>query len=131
MTPSDFPHRNRIYRSRKSRVILGVCGGIAEHFDFPPAAVRLLLVLLALFTGPMLLIWILLYFVAGAMIREAPPEPFETSDQEEFWNTCRTSRPAALRQIHRRYQILDKRLQRMETIVTRPQFDLEDEYRDL
>jgi phage shock protein C len=40
----------RLYRSRKNRVIAGVCGGIAEYLDMDPVLVRLIAVLL-LFVG--------------------------------------------------------------------------------
>jgi phage shock protein C len=40
----------RLYRSRKNRVIAGVCGGIAEYLEVDPVLVRLIAVLL-LFVG--------------------------------------------------------------------------------
>ncbi|MEC9488803.1 MAG: PspC domain-containing protein, partial [Halanaerobium sp.] len=36
----------KIYRSRRDRVLGGVCGGIAEYFDIDVILVRLLFVLL-------------------------------------------------------------------------------------
>ena len=41
-----FRSRNpkRLYRSRKERVIAGVCGGIAQRFGWDPIVVRLLTV---------------------------------------------------------------------------------------
>ena len=41
----------KLYRSKKNRVIAGVCGGIAEYLDTDPIAIRLLWILLTLFTG--------------------------------------------------------------------------------
>jgi phage shock protein C len=40
----------RLYRSRKSKVIAGVCGGIAEYFNVDPVLIRLISVLF-LFAG--------------------------------------------------------------------------------
>jgi phage shock protein C len=40
----------RLYRSKKNRVIAGVCGGIAEYLEVDPVLVRLIAVLL-LFVG--------------------------------------------------------------------------------
>jgi phage shock protein PspC (stress-responsive transcriptional regulator) len=50
----------------------GVCGGIAEQFGSDPTAVRLLTVIVGLFTGifPMLV----LYLVAAVLIPEAGAE---------------------------------------------------------
>jgi phage shock protein C len=58
----------RVYRSKKSRMLAGVCGGIAEYFSIDPALVRLLAVLLVLmgFAG------IILYLVAWLIIPENP-----------------------------------------------------------
>jgi len=38
----------RLYRSEKDKILGGVCGGIAETYDFDPALVRLFTVLLVL-----------------------------------------------------------------------------------
>lgn len=38
----------RLYRSRKNRMIAGVCGGIAEYFNIDPTIVRVIAVLLLL-----------------------------------------------------------------------------------
>ncbi len=59
-----------LYRSRRERLIAGVCGGIAEYFGIDPTVVRLIWVLLSLptmgFPG------ILAYIICWAVI---PPEP--------------------------------------------------------
>ena len=34
----------RLYRSRKERMLFGVCGGVAEYFDVDPTLVRLIVV---------------------------------------------------------------------------------------
>ena len=41
----------RLYRSRKNRMICGVCGGVAEYFSIDPSLVRLGLILFACFGG--------------------------------------------------------------------------------
>jgi len=47
------------------RWIAGVCGGIAEYFDWDPALVRLLYILLSVFSAgfPGTLIYIILWIV--------------------------------------------------------------------
>ncbi len=40
----------RLYRSRKNRMICGVCGGIGEYLNVDPTVIRLLVLLLG-FTG--------------------------------------------------------------------------------
>ena len=51
----------RIHRSRTNRVLAGVCGGIAEHYDSDPTAVRLAALIFGVFTGvvPMIVAYII------------------------------------------------------------------------
>jgi phage shock protein C len=62
------PLHRRLYRSRTNRVFAGVCGGVAEHFGAEPTAVRLLAIVIALFTA--LVPMILLYLVAAIIVPE-------------------------------------------------------------
>ena len=41
----------RLFRSRTSRVIAGVCGGIAEYFNIDPVIVRIAWVVITLLGG--------------------------------------------------------------------------------
>jgi len=64
----------RIYRSKKNRMIAGVCGGIAEYLNIDPAIVRLIMALLVLANG----LGIILYILAVIIIPEKPEETVET-----------------------------------------------------
>jgi phage shock protein PspC (stress-responsive transcriptional regulator) len=54
---------NRLHKSRSSRVLAGVCGGLAEYFAIDPTIVRLLFVLLGVFQGMGFLAYIVLWIV--------------------------------------------------------------------
>jgi len=41
----------RLYRSKKNRVFAGICGGVGEYFDIDPVLIRLIWVLVVIFTG--------------------------------------------------------------------------------
>ena len=60
----------RLYRSKKDKIIAGVCGGIAEYFAIDPVWVRLIAVLLVFADG----IGILLYIIAWVLIPENPSQ---------------------------------------------------------
>jgi phage shock protein PspC (stress-responsive transcriptional regulator) len=45
------PPRQRLERSRNERVLAGVCGGIARHFDVDPLLVRVLTIASVVFGG--------------------------------------------------------------------------------
>ncbi len=52
-----------MYRSRKHRIIAGVCGGIAERYNMSPTVVRLLALLSCILPGPQFVIYILLWIL--------------------------------------------------------------------
>lgn len=54
----------KLYRSRSSRMICGVCGGIGEYFNIDPTLVRLGLILFACLGGS----GILAYIIAAIVI---------------------------------------------------------------
>ncbi|MCI8299902.1 MAG: PspC domain-containing protein [Lachnospiraceae bacterium] len=55
----------RLYKSRKNRVICGVCGGLGEYLNVDPTIIRLLAVLLGCTsTG------IIIYFLAAIIMPE-------------------------------------------------------------
>jgi len=55
----------RLYRSKKDRMLCGICGGIAEYFNVDPTLIRILWVILSL-TGavfPGILAYIICYII--------------------------------------------------------------------
>lgn len=56
----------RLCRSRRDRMLAGVCGGIAEHFGWSPTRVRLAWIVLALCVGSGILLYLLLWLVMPA-----------------------------------------------------------------
>ena len=59
----------RLYRSRKNKVIGGVCGGIAEYLDVDPVVVRLIWAIVTLISMGL---GILAYLIAWVIIPEEP-----------------------------------------------------------
>lgn len=60
----------RLYRSRRDRMIAGVCGGLAERFDWDPAIVRLIFV--ALMFAPIPPHITVVYIIMAIVVPEAP-----------------------------------------------------------
>lgn len=50
--------RKRLYKSRNSKMICGVCAGIADYFNIDPSIVRVLWAVLALAAGTGVLAYI-------------------------------------------------------------------------
>ena len=60
--PSQQPYK-KLYRSRRERMIAGVCGGLAEFFGIDVTWMRLIFILLFFFGGAALLIYLILWFI--------------------------------------------------------------------
>ncbi|MHB8926478.1 MAG: PspC domain-containing protein [Bacillota bacterium] len=63
----------RLYRSRRDRVIAGVCGGIADYLRIDVVLVRLLWVVLALAGGSGILAYIAALFIVPEEPRDYDP----------------------------------------------------------
>ena len=57
-----------LYKSKRYKVIDGVCGGIAEYFNTDPTLIRLLWVILVFFWG----FGIIVYIIAMIIMPEKP-----------------------------------------------------------
>jgi phage shock protein C len=109
-----------LYRSRKG-IILGVCRGVAEYFDFSVFWARTIVFILFLFSG----FWPIaaLYFIAALLMKPEPVIPIHTEDQQEFYDNYVYSPKGATDRLKRKYDNLDRRIQRMEHTVTAREFD--------
>lgn len=62
MNSSSQPYK-KLYRSRKERMIAGVCGGISECYAVDPTWVRLLFVLFFFAGGCALLVYLIMWLI--------------------------------------------------------------------
>lgn len=55
----------RLYRSKSNKVFAGICGGLGEYLNMDPVILRLIWLLVAIFTGlvPGLVAYILSVFI--------------------------------------------------------------------
>jgi phage shock protein C len=115
-------YRRGIYRSRHG-AIFGVCRGLAEHFDFSVFWVRFMAVLLLLVSG----LWpaMILYILAALVMKPEPALPISSLDEGRFYDDYTSSRHEAAQRLKRRYEGLEKRIRRMEDVVTSREYDWE------
>jgi len=111
-----------IYRSRDG-AILGVCRGLAEHFDFSLFWTRAFAVLFLLFTG----FWpaIGLYLLAALLMKPKPVVPIENEAEQEFYDSYTSSPGNAAQRLKQRFEKLERRIRRIEDAVTAKEFDWE------
>ena len=115
-------YRNGIYRSRNG-AILGVCKGLAEHFDFSVFWTRVIALILLFVAG--FLPAIGLYLLAALLMKPEPVIPIHDAAEKEFYDSYANSRHGAVQRLKRRYENLQRRIQRMEHIVTSAEYDWE------
>jgi phage shock protein C len=81
--------RAKLYRSKKDRMVAGVCGGVSSYWGIDTVLLRIIWVLSILFGG----VGFLLYLAAIIIIPENPDESYQeedTSDRDNrtaFWGS--------------------------------------------
>ena len=80
--PPPRPPRPPLRRSRTDRVLGGVCGGLGRYFDIDPILIRILFVVLTIFSGGLfLVVWIVLLLAV-------PEEPAEHGQLPATWSAA-------------------------------------------
>jgi phage shock protein C len=110
----------RLYRSRNG-VILGVCRGVADYFDFPVFWIRAVAIGVFVCTG----FWpILGIYILAALLMKAEPAieigvgPGDTDTREYAY-----SRNDPADRLRRKWRHLENRIRRMEDKITSREYD--------
>lgn len=111
----DSERQGGPYRARDGK-IFGVCKGLADHLDFSVVWLRIITIGLMFVTG----FWpvVITYFVAALVMKLEPVVPLESPGEQEFYNSYSVSRSMAIQRLKRTFDSLDRRIQRIEDIVT-------------
>jgi len=111
-----------LYRARDG-AILGVCKGLANYFDLKVFWIRIIAIVAFVFTG----FWPagVLYLILALIMKPAPVMPISDEADEEFYNTYADSRSRAAHRLRRTYANLERRLRRLEDVVTSRDFSWE------
>ncbi len=114
--------QDRLYRARDG-MIFGVCKGLARYSGVSSFWVRFFTVILFLFSG----IWPMLgvYLIAAFIMKPEPVMPLRSPEEAEFYSSYVSSRTMALQRLKRTFDNLDRRIQRMENIVTARDYEWE------
>ncbi len=109
-----------IYRSRRG-IFMGVCRGLAEYFNFNIFWVRVITLLVFLFTG----FWPVgvMYILAGLFLKMEPVSPLQDENDAEFYDAYSHSRQSAVQRVKKKFENIERRIQRMEDTVTSREFD--------
>ena len=67
-TKAHAAQEKRLYRSKTNRVFAGICGGLGEYMNVDPVMLRLIWVLIVIFTG--IFPGVIAYFIAIFIVPE-------------------------------------------------------------
>ncbi|MBN2311870.1 MAG: envelope stress response membrane protein PspC [Candidatus Hydrogenedentes bacterium] len=122
MTLEGRERPSGLYRSRNG-MIFGVCRGVAEYLDFSVFWCRVIAVACFLFSG----LWPAagVYVLAALLMKPEPVVPFQQEDDREFYDSYMNSRGLAIHRLKRTFDNLDRRIRRIEDIVTARDYEWE------
>lgn len=82
--PESNSSRSRLYRSETNKVIAGVCGGLGDYFNIDPTIIRILFVIITIFGGSGILIYIILWLVipSESSVRQISTEQLKINARE-------------------------------------------------
>lgn len=112
MTTQPF---RRPYRSRKG-LVLGVCKGLANYLGTSAFVVRMIFLLGMLFTG----LWPLLgiYFLAALLMKPEPALPPADLEEQQLYDLYARDPARAAQSLQARYERVERRIRRIEDLVT-------------
>ena len=115
-----------LYRSR-SGVVLGVCRGLADYFDFSVFWLRAIVVILFIFTG----FWPVagLYILAALLLKSEPAEYGGMKTKCGYTGRFTHVKSDTADRLRRKWRHLEKRIRRMEDNVTSREFDWNQRFR--
>ena len=116
---SRIPRRG-LYRSRDG-IIMGVCRGVADYFDFSAFWIRAILIVVFIFTGFWPVIGI--YILAAILMKSAPGVTGGKESKPKARCRHSSARRETAERIKRKWGHLEKRIRRMEDKVTTREFD--------
>ena len=118
----------RLYRNSGSRILAGVCAGIADYLGVEPIVVRLAALLgLVFFFFPT----VIAYIVLAVLLKPKPSALFRNRDEERFWRGVSNAPSDTFQSLKHKFSALEDRLRRMEGQVASGDFDLHRKFRDL
>lgn len=124
---SYYDGRRTLYRARDSKV-MGVCKGLARYFDVRVRYVRLAFILAAIFTAfwPVAAVYVLL----GLVLKPEPIIIPADNAEKDFYSAYVGSRAEAVRRLRDKFEQVEKRIRRMEDVVTSREYDWERRFND-
>lgn len=90
-TEQDRPNFSGLHRSESNKVIAGVAGGLGEYFNIDPTIIRIIFILLTIFGGSGLIIYVVLWLIVPTKSQTVKhPQDTIRSNIEDMKSTTKT-----------------------------------------
>ena len=109
-----------LYRSRQGW-IFGVCHGLADYTEFSVTVIRIIFIVFFILSGFFSIV--LIYLLAAILISPKPMVNFQSDEEKEFYNSYITARKMSVSRLKRKFDSLENRIRRMESIITAREYD--------
>jgi phage shock protein C len=119
--------RRGLYRSRNG-VIFGVCRGLADYFDFSVIWIRVIAIVLFLFTGFWPVVGI--YILAALLMKSDPTKHADSGPNYRGDRRSGCMRTDTAERLKRKWKHLEERIRKMEDKVTSRKFDWNSRFHD-
>ena len=106
----------------------GVCAGLADYFGFNLRVTRLLAIIAFFMAMPMTVV---AYLAAVILVPAESSGDSQKKVDPEFRKAVRSSPGQTVKDVHRRFRSLDRRLARLEKYVTSSRYQLDREFEKL
>jgi len=133
----DAGHRPKLRRNKIDGILGGVCAGIGDWLGIDHGPVRIIFVLLIIFTG----LPVLVYFLMWIFIPSDKRAPYVREDREMRRATRKAKRSGTVEptpgettnysDVRSKFRSLEERLQDLERSVTSREWKLRRDFRDL
>ncbi len=130
-----YSDTKRLRRNKIDGVLGGVCAGLGDYFGIDPIIMRIIFVMLVIFTGiPLLVYFILWIFIPSdkrAPYRREYREARRARRKARMEPDAPIIRTATFRDVKSKFRSLEERLQDLERSITSKEWRLRREFRDL
>jgi phage shock protein C len=125
---SESSSASRLYRNTEDGLLMGVCAGLADYFGFDRTVTRVVTVVAAFFFAPTVII---AYVLLGLLLKKSPESKRMSFAESALRQRVRAEPHATLDSVRHRFRELDRRMQRLERLVTSKRYRLEREFEGL
>lgn len=121
----------RLRRNKIDGVLGGVCAGLGDYFGLDPIIVRIIFVLLVVFTAFPLLVYFILWIFIPSDKRAPYRREYREARRARRESPENPVRTATFRDVKSKFRSLETRLQDLERSITSKEWTLRRQFRDL